>query len=40
MKSASPEEMKEITAGVNNWEGNLMSAQAELINIVGSLEAN
>lgn len=40
MKSASPEEMKEITAGVNNWESNLMSAQAELINIVGSLEAN
>ncbi len=30
MKAASLEEIKAITAGVNNWEGNLMNAQADL----------
>lgn len=30
MKSASPEEVKEIAAGVSNWEGNLMNAQEDL----------
>ena len=30
MEFASPEEVKEIAAGVSNWEGNLMNAQEDL----------